>query len=70
MFVLEGIGFYIGTEDYVKKTPACTYTGGGPRPCPNAPLAKVVGKYTATAFPSVSAAKADLKTKLERRIQV
>ncbi len=61
VYVLAGIGFYIGTESSVKTTQSCRFAGGGL--CPNNPPT-IAGVYSGP-FSSVSAAKADLKTKLE-----
>jgi hypothetical protein len=65
VFVLSGIGFYIGTDEQVATTRSCDYAGGGRCPAASAP-ATVQTRY-AGPFPSIAAAKADLKTKLECR---
>jgi hypothetical protein len=65
VYVLEGIGFYIGDQDEVATKRSCDYTGGGRCPPASAP-AKVLGTYSGP-FPNVAAAKADLTTKLTCR---
>lgn len=66
-FVLDGIGVVVATEQAVAETPACQWTGGGPRPCPGAPPAKELGRLGGP-YSSVDAAKADLKTRLECQV--
>jgi hypothetical protein len=65
VFVLQGIGFYVGTEQEVRTKRSCNYRGGGLCPAASGP-AVVMGRYSGP-FPSVQAAKDNLKTRLECR---
>ena len=66
-YILEGIGVVVTTEAAVKTQFACMYVGGGPPlggPCPNSGPPRVA-QTLGGPYPSLSAAKADLKTKLD-----
>lgn len=63
-FVLKDIGLVVATGDAVNTTPACQWNGGGPRPCPGAPPAQVVGTLGGP-YASEQDAMNDLKTRLD-----
>jgi hypothetical protein len=62
VFVLKDIGLVAATPDEVRTRPACQWSGGGPPPCtaPATAIGTLGGPY-----PSVAAARADMKTKLD-----
>jgi hypothetical protein len=63
-FVLNGIGVVIATEKDVATTPSCTWTGGGPRPCPNGKPATIAQKFGGP-YDTEAQARADLKSRME-----
>jgi hypothetical protein len=64
VFNLEGIGMVIATVKDVAETPACQWTGGGPRPCPGAKPAKIASQFGGP-YASEAQARADLKSRME-----
>lgn len=64
VMILEGIGLVLATEREVAQTPACSWNGGGPRPCPGAPPAAISGRLGGP-YNNSTEAFADLKTRLE-----
>jgi hypothetical protein len=64
VFVLADIGVVAATQESVKTRLRCEWAGGGPRPCPQAGPAQVLGTLGGP-YPSESAARADMKGKLD-----
>lgn len=62
VFVLTGIGLVVATPDDVRTRPACQWSGGGPPPCTTPATAE---RTLGGPYPSVDAARADMKTKLD-----
>lgn len=62
VFILKDIGLVAATPDEVRTRPRCQWAGGGPPPCTEPAIAEgtLGGPY-----PSVAAARADMKTKLD-----
>jgi hypothetical protein len=64
VFVLADIGVVAATQETVRTRLRCEWTGGGPRPCPQAGAAQTIGTLGGP-YPTENDARADMKTKLD-----